>query len=116
MLSIALLLYALCYFIPDEFDILFVLLSTVTRFAEGIGAGFSITALISYLSNNFPGHRGKVLSARSCGASFGISIGLISGSWLLKYLGYFGIFSVCSAVSLFAILALMVIKDREPAP
>ena len=86
------------------------MLSGIARFVEGMGAGFTITALMAFLSSIYPNERGKVFSGRTCGAGTGICLGLICGAAVYNLLGYFGVFLACSVLSLLTILALVAFK------
>lgn len=54
VMSSALLLYAMAYFIPDQHRFLFCFASAVTRVLEGMGSGGSMAAIMSLFSNVFP--------------------------------------------------------------
>ena len=78
LLSAALFLYSLAYFIPDQYCLLYVFVSVITRILEGLGMGGSVAAIMSLISKIFPDSRGVALSARGVGVSLGVCLGQLS--------------------------------------
>ena len=83
LMSSALLLYGLGYFVPDNHKALFVVYSMITRLIEGVGISTTFTAIVSLVTYLFPHEIGFAHSARSLGAYSGVSVGLISGAYLV---------------------------------
>lgn len=110
LLSLALLLYALCYFIPDEYSLLFLIASIFSRIMEGFSVGITFSALLSLLSLIYPNERGRAITARACGAYFGMCIGAVFGGSLDMLLGYFCVYFSFSVISLFTALIIYVFK------
>ena len=113
LLSIALLLYSMAYFIPDQYSFLFGFVSALTRVLEGLGTGGSITAILSLISKTFPEERGLALSTRGFGGSLGNCFGVIFGTGLFRWLGYFGVFSLLSLITFLTLFFLLVFRENK---
>ena len=83
LMSSALLLYGLGYFVSDSHKVLFVVYSLITRLIEGVGCSTIYTAMVSLITYLFPHEIGFAHSARSLGAYSGISAGVITGAYLV---------------------------------
>ena len=111
VLALALLFYAISYFIPDRFKLLFVILSGMTRFMEGLGSTGSLTAFISLISKIYPEEVALALTAWGIGSSTGICLGIIIGSLLFSLIGYFGVFLILSIVTFLTIFFILIFKE-----
>ena len=98
IMSSALLLYGLGYFIPDSHKRLYVAYSIITRLIEGIGFASTVTSLASLITQLFPHELGFAQSARFLGAFSGTVLGVVAGAFVFELLGYFGVFISFSVV------------------
>ena len=113
IMSLALVLYGVSYFIPDHLPLLFLIGTVVARIIEGFTTGIILIAVFSLISINYPAHRARGLAARVCGADIGASIGGVLGGSLAIYLGYFGVFMLFAVLSLLAILLTFIFKEAR---
>ena len=112
VISLALLLYAIGYFIPDQYALLFVASSMVARLIEGAGISSSLTAMVSLVTKLYPHEIGFAQSVRFLGAFSGMTLGVIVGAFLFEALGYFGVFMTFSVIVLFTSLLMFVFKEN----
>ena len=113
VLAFALFLYSVTYFIPDHYADLFLATSIFLRTCEGLGTGIIVSALIALLSLIYPDERGRAISARSCGANLGMSLGPVLGGSLFLVLGYFGIFFSFAILTLLTALLVLIFKESR---
>lgn len=115
IMSVALLLYGLAYFVPDQHKSLFKFCSLFTRFFEGVGLGIASPATVALIAKLFPSELGRATSARFLGSYSGITIGVVVGALVREVVGYFGvflIFSITVGVSSF----LIFVFDEDSSP
>ena len=111
VVSLALLLYALSYFIPDQHKLAFVVSSVVARVMEGAGASIVLTAMVSLIAKLYPHEISFAQSVRFLGGFSGVTLGVIVGAFLFEALGYFGVFMTFSVVVLFTSPLMFVFKE-----
>ena len=107
LLSLAVFLYGVEYFVPDDRRFLFPFLSFITRFLEGTGCAMARTSLTSLVAKIFPHDLSTGQQARVMGTLLGLSLGVVTGSMLDEVLGYFGVFLLFSLLLQLSTLLLL---------